>query len=132
MKRKGSEKFIAAVLVLVVMLALLVYSVNLSADAEKGRRIEAVMREYILIMESNGCLSAAQQDALTLQLTGLGMTDIVYNDNPLQQAEYGGEVVLSVTGTVDVSNITAYRDFQLVRTDGGIRITKTIRSTAQY
>lgn len=130
-KRKGSQ-YIEAVLVLVVVLGLLVYTVNLSADAERGRRITAVMREYILLMESHGCLSAAQQQALTLRLESLGMTDIVYNVDPQRKADYGSEVVLSVTGTVEVSNITAYNNFQLVRAEGGIRVTKEIRSTAQY
>lgn len=131
-KREGSEKYIAAGIVAVVILALLVYSVNLSADAERGRKIENTLREYILIMESNGCLSAAQQQALTLRLEQLGMTDIIFNCNPQQKADYGGEVILSVTGTVEVSNIMAYRNFQLIREGGGIRITKEFRSTAQY
>ncbi len=131
-KREGSEKFIVAGIVAVVIFALLVYSVNLSASAERGRKIENTLREYILIMESNGCLSAAQQQALTLRLEELGMTDIVFNGNPQQKAGYGGEVVLSVTGTVEASNITAYRDFQLVREEEGLRITKELRSTAQY
>lgn len=131
-KSKGEGQYIAFVLVLVVMLAVIVYTVNITADMERSRNISNIMREYVLKMESAGCLSAEQQQALVISLENLGMTDIVFNVNPLIRASYGDEVVLSVTGTVQVNNITAYRNFQLVRDGNRVQITKTIKSTAQH
>lgn len=131
-KSKGEGQYIAFVLVLVVMLAVIVYTVNITADMERSRNISNIMREYVLKMESAGCLSAEQQQALVISLENLGMTDIVFNVNPLIQASYGDEVVLSVTGTVQVNNIMAYRNFQLVRDGNRVQITKTIKSTAQH
>lgn len=131
-KSKGEGQYIAFVLVLVVMLAVIVYTVNITADMERSRNISNIMREYVLKMESAGCLSAEQQQALVISLENLGMTDIVFNVNPLIQASYGDEVVLSVTGTVQVNNIMAYRNFQLVRDGNRVQLTKTIKSTAQH
>lgn len=131
-KSKGEGQYIAFVLVLVVMLAVIVYAVNITADMERSRKISNIIREYVLKMESAGCLSAEQQQALVISLENLGMTDIVFNVNPLLQASYGEEVVLSVTGTIQVNNIMAYRNFQLVRDGNRVQITKTIKSTAQH
>lgn len=132
MKKRGNEKYIAAAIVIVSLMAIIVFSVNLSADAENARKITATMREYVLIMESQGCLTAQQQQELILKLEKIGMTNIVFNVNPLQKVNYGSEVTLSITGTVNVSNIVAYQDFELIREAGGIKVTKTLSSTAQY
>lgn len=131
-KSKGEGQYIAFVLVLVVMLAVIVYTVNITVDMERSRNISNIMREYVLKMESAGCLSAEQQQALVISLENLGMKDIVFNVNPLIQASYGEEVVLSVTGTVQVNNIMAYRNFQMVRDGNRVQLTKTIKSTAQH
>lgn len=131
-KSKGSGQYIAFTIVLVVILAVLWYLLSLAVDLERSREIYAVMREYSLKMESNGSLTEEQQHELLLKLAEQGVTDIIFNVNPLVPAAYGEEVVLSITGTVPAGNIIAYKDFKLVKNGDHIQFTKTIRSTAQY
>lgn len=119
-------------LVSLVVFGLMLYFISVFGDMEKGRRITETMRKYVLVMESNGCLTETEQQALVLELQEIGVKDIVFNEDPLRQVSYGGEVVLSITGTVDALQITGYQDFKLVHTGDGIRFTKTIKSTAQH
>lgn len=131
-KQQGSGTFIALGFVLLVLFSILVYAVELSEDIEKSRAITATMREYVMIMESNGCLTSAQQQRLELELNNLGITNITFNADPLIKVAYGEEVTLSISGTVDALSIVGYKDFKLERASTGIGFTKTIKSTAQY
>lgn len=131
-KRRGESNYIAFGVVLLAVIILIIANLDWSGAQVKGDRIVEVMRKYVLIMEGNGCLTLSQQQSLTEELERLGVTNITYHCNPLEKAPYGEEVVLSISGEVNALKITSFEDLNVVRTQEGVRFSKTLKSTAQY
>lgn len=131
-KRRGESNYIAFGVVLLAVIILIIANLDWSGAQVKGDRIVEVMRKYVLIMEGNGCLTLSQQQSLTEELERLGVTNITYHCNPLEKASYGEEVVLSISGEVNALKITSFDDLNVVRTQEGVRFSKTLKSTAQY
>lgn len=131
-KQRGVGNFITMMISVVALIGLLVYGIHVQGDMEKGRKITETMRKYVLIMEGNGCLKDAEKQALVQELESLGVTGITFHGEPLRQVPYGGEVELSISGTLDGLKITGWKDFVLVREGNGVRFTKTMKSTSQY
>lgn len=76
--------------------------------AIKKLRIE---RTYMLIMETDGCLTPGRKEQLTAELQQLGVSDVSYLGTTLTPADYGREVVLSVTGTIHSNGISGVSQY---------------------
>ena len=131
-KNEGYSSFLAFLIVCVFALGLVALTVDFSGDQVKSGKIVDVMRKYVLIMEGNGCLTSAEQEALILELEHIGVSNITFNSNPQIKVAYGEEVVLSITGEIDALKFSAFEDFKIVRTENGFQFSKTLKSTAQY
>ncbi len=131
-KHSGHGEYIAFSFVLIFLLSVIVYVVNIMGDFEQSRQITDTMRRYMLIMEGNGCLTASEQQKLTMELETIGVTGVTVEVNPQTRAGYGEEVVLSISGVVDALRVTGMDGFRFTKTEDGIHFTKTLSSTAQY
>lgn len=131
-EKGGADGYIAFVCVLMIVLALLSYFLDFEAAVLQSRKVENIMRKYVLIMEGNGCLTDLQQQELTLELEQMGIRDITYLKDPKIKVNYGEEVILSISARADVFQIKGLSGLQLVRTKEGIAFSKTMKSTAQY
>ena len=131
-KPGGIEGFLACILVIIVLFGIIAFSIDLNGDMIQSRSIIDTMRKYVLIMEGNGCLTASEQQALTMELEQMGVSNITYLVDPKVKVSYGSEVVLSISAEVDALKITGMDGFKLTRKDDGIYFEKTLKSTAQY
>lgn len=131
-RRKGYGELAAALIVIPIILSLVVYSLYLSSDQEKGRKLSDIMRQYVIVMESNGCLTPVEQQSLIMELEQCGASEIVFHSNPLNKVAYGEEVSLAISGKIDINAIVAYEDWGFVQQEGGGTFQKVMKSTAQY
>lgn len=98
-------------LFIVVFLGMDIYA-RLNMAVSKLR----IERTYMLLMETDGYLTPFRQEQLTEELSKLGVEDISYSGTTLTPADYGHEVVLSVTGTIHIDGVTALTEyFQFIR-----------------
>lgn len=75
-----------------------------------------IERTYMLLMETEGYLTPDRQEQLTGELKELGVSGISYTGTTLTPADYGREVVLSVTGTIHTDGVTGISEhFQFIR-----------------
>lgn len=131
-KRRGFEEFFAAPVILLFLFAVVFYFVNLTADMDKSRQLNLVLRRYTMLMETKGCLTVSDRDQLVLELEELGAGNIRFNGNPVEKVGYGDAVVLSISGELEAGSIVGYKDFAYVREGSSLAFEKTLQSTAQY
>lgn len=109
-KKEGVGNLVTCMIAIVILMAVMGYSVvtytNLNLAIKKGR----IERSVLLQMEAEGYLSAAARDELTRQLTDLGVEGISYAGTTMSPAGYGSTVILSVTGTIRMKNITGLKN----------------------
>ena len=115
-KKKGLGNMLSCMvgmlfLFIVVFLGMDIYG-RLNLAISKLR----IERKYMLIMETDGCLTQDRQEQLTEELKQLGVSGISYTGTTLTPADYGCEVVLSVRGTIFTEGITGLSEgFQFIR-----------------
>jgi len=64
----------------------------------KKLEVSQVARKYILVMETEGCLSNDGQQKMLAELERLGMNEIDISGTTIQPVEYGDTIVLSIRG----------------------------------
>lgn len=106
MKKKAVGNMITCLVCLFlmfIMLYLMLYVGGLLRLSVEKSRIE---RQFMLQMETDGYLSPSVRDKLTEELAKIGVSDISLDGTTLTQAGYGNDVILSVTGRLNVAIIT--------------------------
>lgn len=87
----------------------------------------------MLQMEAEGYLSLSARDALTQQLTDMGVEQISFAGTTLSPAGYGNIVTLSVTGRIRMTNIVGMKNlFEFIRGDDTSDFKIYQKSTAKY
>lgn len=86
----------------VIMYCMLYMCGLLRLSVEKSR----IERQFMLQMETDGYLSPSVKDKLIEELAKIGVSDISLDGTTLTQAGYGNDVILSVTGRLNVAIIT--------------------------
>lgn len=110
-KKNGSivENMIVMLLEIVVVCAFLVIIFGAFSGISDKWGIRQVAREYILIMETEGYLSAADQASLQTELEAYGLYNISLSGTTTSEVDYGDRIYLRISGTYD-DNILAFAE----------------------
>lgn len=104
-KHKGSSGYIEFTLVFSILAIVIVCVISVYADYNKGLSMNEIMRRHMLVMESQGYLSETEKEALILELEAIGIYNIEFDKDPTIQVEYGAEVILSIRGTTNITQL---------------------------
>lgn len=85
---------LGAVAVLVVLAA------GFSGAIRQRASIDQLAREYLLIMETEGYLSAPRREELTASLADAGLRDISLDGTTSAEVSYGDRISLCIYGTL--------------------------------
>ena len=101
---KRDEGYIYQLLPVLLSLGMVAVLVVLSADFFRVIRqrdlIDQIGREYLLVMETEGYLSAARQASLTAALEETGLYHVSLDGTTAEEVGYGGQIVLCISGTL--------------------------------
>lgn len=103
------ENMIVMLLEMVVVCAFLVIIFGAFSGISDKWGMRQVAREYILIMETEGYLSAADQVSLQAELESYGLYNISLSGTTTSEVNYGDRIYLCISGTYD-DNILAFAD----------------------
>lgn len=67
---------------------------------ERKMEVNQIARQYILRMETKGCLSADDKDRLLLELENVGVTNVDLGITTTEEVGYGERVVLDIKGVL--------------------------------
>lgn len=101
------ENMIVMLLNMVVVCAFLVIIFGAFAGISDKWGMRQVAREYTLIMETEGYLSATDQANLISELEGYGLYNISLSGTTIREVDYGDRIYLNITGIYD-DNILAF------------------------
>ncbi len=88
---------VTAILVAVV----LVFYAGWMGNLRARDRIDTTARQYLLKMETEGCLSATAQSKLSSELTANGMTVIDLSGTTTAPVPYGQGITLYIRGSLN-------------------------------
>ena len=133
-KKKKEASIIENMLVLLLMniivCAFLVVIFGAFAGISDKWGMRQVAREYLLIMETEGYLSATDQANLIAELESYGLYDISLSGTTVSEVEYGDRIYLRISGTYD-ENILAFAGGISKVTENPVTITINRQTTAK-
>lgn len=94
---------ISSLIALIPLMLMLAFSLQIFQQITIKQRAEWCMRQYMLSMEVDGCLTADNKVLLTQRLNDLGVYDLVFDGTTLNEAYYGEKILLSVKGKMKQS-----------------------------
>ena len=108
-KEAGSiiENMLVALIGMVMTTAFLVIIFGAFSSISDKWHMRQVAREYLLIMETEGYLTASDQVALKEELESCGLYNISFSGTTTSEVGYGERVYLKIRGTYD-NNILAF------------------------
>lgn len=101
------ENMLVALIGMVMMTAFLVIIFGAFASISDKWAMRQAAREYLLIMETDGYLSATDQSNLIKELEDCGLYNISLSGTTTREVEYGDRIYLSISGTYD-DNVLAF------------------------
>ncbi|MCD7862782.1 MAG: hypothetical protein LUG61_04545 [Lachnospiraceae bacterium] len=103
-RSKKDEGFLYRLLPVLLSLGVVALLVVLAAGFLQAIRerdfVDQLAREYLLIMETEGYLSAGRQEELTASLTQAGLGGISLDGTTVTEVSYGDRITLSISGTL--------------------------------
>ena len=128
----GTMDMIQILIGILALVFLLMINISFTSTADKRSRIELVEHEYILRMETEGCLTAEAKQMLNETLTDMGMQDIVVLGTA-SPVDYGQRITIVIRGNLVT---TAYgmsdRNFSLFKGETKIPVDITKTSISRY
>ena len=108
-KRKASviENTLVMFINLVLVCAFLVIIFGAFSGISDKWGMRQVVREYMLIMETEGYLKPADQAALKAELENYGLYNISFSGSTTSEVNYGDRIYLCISGTYD-DNVLAF------------------------
>ena len=101
---KRDEGYVYQLLPVLLSLGMVAVLVVLSAGffhvIRQRDLIDQIGREYLLVMETTGYLSAEEQAALTASLEEAGLSNVSLDGTTTVEVGYGSQIVLSISGTL--------------------------------
>ncbi len=133
-KKKAIGDLITCMAAMLVMYIILYLGVDICSRINIALQKENISRAYMLLMETEGYLSAENMAEMTRELNEIGVTDISFNGTTLAPAGYGNYIYLCVTGRVAVSGIMGLRaeSWSFEKGEGTIDFRIECKSTAKY
>jgi hypothetical protein len=133
-KKKGNVMSILSVLLgilgLSLMMITLLHTVKLLDQKEE---ISGLARQYILRMETVGCLAQNDRIALESRLRLLGMTEVDLSGTSFAPVGYGNPVYLCINGKLSMQQVNTERGMMAAFFEGQeFAVSEKRMSTAKY
>ena len=97
-KTKGDSTYVATMISIFVLVGLFAALFLSFAQISSQNKIERTYRQYLLVMETQGCLTASAKAQLIADLTALGLTNIDLTGTSETPVAYGGTITLHIEG----------------------------------
>lgn len=134
LKKKKQASMIENMLVMminmVVMCAFLVIIFGAFSGISDKWGMRQTAREYMLIMETEGYLPAADQTALIAELESYGLYNISLSGTTMREVNYGDRIYLKISGTYN-ENVLAFAGGISKVSDHPVTITINRQTTAK-
>ena len=134
LKKKKQASMIENMLVMminmVVMCAFLVIIFGAFSGISDKWGMRQTAREYMLIMETEGYLPAADQTALIAELESYGLYNISLSGTTMREVNYGDRIYLKISGTYN-ENVLAFAGGISRVSDHPVTITINRKTTAK-
>ena len=134
LKKKKQASMIENMLVMminmVVMCAFLVIIFGAFSSISDKWGMRQTAREYMLIMETEGYLPAADQTALIAELESYGLYNISLSGTTMREVNYGDRIYLKISGTYN-ENVLAFAGGISRVSDHPVTITINRQTTAR-
>lgn len=134
LKKKKQASMIENMLVMminmVVMCAFLVIIFDAFSSISDKWGMRQTAREYMLIMETEGYLPAADQTALIAELESYGLYNISLSGTTMREVNYGDRIYLKISGTYN-ENVLAFAGGISRISDHPVTITINRQTTAK-
>ena len=101
------ENMLVMMINMVVMCAFLVIIFGAFSGISDKWGMRQTAREYMLIMETEGYLPAADQTALIAELESYGLYNISLSGTTMREVNYGDRIYLKISGTYN-ENVLAF------------------------
>lgn len=124
------ENMLVSLIGIVMVTAFLVIIFGAFSSISNKWAMRQTAREYLLIMETEGYLKAADQAALQSELESYGLYNISFSGSTTSEVNYGDRIYLNITGTYN-DNILAFADGISRVADHPTSITIRRQSTAK-
>lgn len=105
-KKKAIGNMLTCLICLVVMFAVVYFAVYVGSFMRVGIEKSRIERRFMLQMETDGYLSPSVKDKLIEELARIGVSDVSLDGTTMVPAGYGNDVILSVTGRLNIALIT--------------------------
>lgn len=131
-KKKASmiENMLVMMINMVVMCAFLVIIFGAFSSISDKWGMRQTAREYMLIMETEGYLPAADQTALIAELESYGLYNISLSGTTMREVNYGDRIYLKISGTYN-ENVLAFAGGISRVSDHPVTITINRQTTAK-
>jgi len=128
----GTMDMIQILIGILALVFLLMINISFTSTADKRSRIELVEHEYILRMETEGCLTNDARTLLVETLSDMGMQDIEVSGT-VSPVGYGDRITLTIRGNL-VTTAYSMTDvgFSLTRGKTSIPVNITKTSISRY
>ena len=124
------ENMLVLLLEMIIVCAMLVVIFGAFAGISDKWGMRQVAREYLLIMETEGYLSSADQANMIAELESYGLYNISLSGTTTSEVEYGERIYLCINGTYD-DNILSFAGGLSKVTEKPVQITINRQSTAK-
>ncbi|MBL4932274.1 hypothetical protein [Clostridium paridis] len=102
-KKDGSiQKFGIPLISLVAIFIVIMVFIVTNASLEKKDKVDIIVRDYLLSMETEGYLIPTDEEQLVNELKDLGVKNINLTGTTLSNVGYGNKITLSVSGDLEV------------------------------
>ena len=124
------ENMLVMMINMVVMCAFLVIIFGAFSGISDKWGMRQTAREYMLIMETEGYLPAADQAALIAELESYGLYNISLSGTTMREVNYGDRIYLKISGTYN-ENVLAFAGGISRVSDHPVTITINRQTTAK-
>lgn len=124
------ENMLVMMINMVVMCAFLVIIFGAFSSISDKWGMRQTAREYMLIMETEGYLPAADQTALIAELESYGLYNISLSGTTMREVNYGDRIYLKISGTYN-ENVLAFAGGISRISDHPVTITINRQTTAK-
>lgn len=130
-KTKGASTYVSTLICIFVITILFLALFLNYAQVVNQNKVERVYRKYLLRMEREGYLTAADKTSLITELEAVGLKNIDLSGTSMTAVGYGNEVRLCISGDLEIDKIE-FVDGSPTRKKGDIHIEIERTGTALY
>lgn len=103
-KKEGFvENILVFMVAIVLLMAFLTVTLGAFSSISDKWQMRQAAREYLLLMETEGYLTPADQASLQTELESYGLYNIDFTGTTVTEANYGDRIYLRISGTYDVN-----------------------------